>query len=306
MHGMNNTRVDLNLLAVFDAVVSTGSVSAAAVKLNLSQPAVSHALNRLRKVTGDQLFVRSGQGLAATPHAESLRPRAIEILESARRLLTRPNFEPAQDRRTLRIAASDYAALTIVPDFLAHIRRAAPFISIDIVPVGGSTLKNLELGDISLSFWGAEHPGPPFETSPLFEEHFAGFAWKTHALAARDNVSLDDYLRYPHAVVTYGTGTYNPLEAALKLSGRTREIRFTGQSVSGNLAAMRETDLIMALPSRLAGFAKTLGFEQFNLPLASKPFQYGIIWHRRTGSDPVHLWVRSAISASIQNGETAR
>jgi len=153
---------------------------------------------------------------------------------------------------------------------------------------------------VSLSFWGAEPPGKPYEMLDLYHEHFVGIVWKSHPLAHKGAVTLEDYLAYPHVSVRYGTGTDNPIEIALMSIGRTREIRFTAHSVSANFAAMRDTDLVMALPSRIAGYARTLGFVQFALPFRTEPFPYGIIWHRRTDSDPAHQWLRAQIQASVR------
>lgn len=305
MNSMNITRVDLNLLATFDAVATTGSVSGAAIQLNLSQPAVSHALNRLRKITGDRLFVRSGHALVPTPLALSMQPNVHGILETARTMLTRQDFDPNRDERKFRIAASDYAALTIVPKLLQSLRRNAPNTVIEVSPVSGATMGELERAETSFTFWGAIPPKQPFEAAHLYDEHFVGIFWNRHPLAELGVTALEDYLAYPHASVTFGTGTENPVEKALIELGHQRIVRFTGHSVSGNLAAIRETDLVMALPSRLAGFAETLGFVKFKLPFTVTTFPYSIVWHRRTSTDPAHAWLRGKLLALIQ-GKSAK
>lgn len=298
-------RIDLNLLVTFDAVATTGSVSAAAIRLNLSQPAVSHALNRLRNVTGDRLFVRSGHVLVPTPLARSLQPRARALLVGAQSILTRHDFDPLRDERTFRIAASDYAAITIVPGLLQSLRQLAPNNTVELVPVSGATLGGLELGEASLTFWGAVPPAQPYDSAHLYDENFVGIVWKSHPLAGSEAVTLVDYLANPHASVSFGTGTANPVENALHAVGQTRDIRFTGHSVSANLAAMCETDLVMALPSRLAGFAETLGFVSFKLPLEINPYPYSIVWHRRTTTDPAHEWLRNVILRSVRTNQAA-
>lgn len=297
---MNITRIDLNLLATFDAVATAGSVSGAAIQLNLSQPAVSHALNRLRRVTGDRLFVRSGHALVPTPLALSMQPQVRGILETARTMLARQDFDPNRDERNFRIAASDYAALTIVPKLLQSLRRDAPNTVFEISPVSGATMEELECGETSFTFWGAKPPKQPFEAEHLYDENFVGIIWNRHPLAQAGVSTLEDYLAYPHASVTFGTGTENPVEKALIELGHQRIVRFTGHSVSGNLAAIRETDLVMALPSRLVGFAETLGFVKFELPFMVASFPYSIVWHRRTSTDPAHAWLRGQLLASVQ------
>ena len=132
---------DLNLLAVFDAVARTGSVTAAAEHLGLSQPAVSHALNRLRATVGDPLFTRSGRGLVPTPAALAMLAPARDLLARATALLSPQQFKPDSATMVFRLGASDFAAHTLVPDLVLRLRQAAPLVTLEVLPVGDQTLR---------------------------------------------------------------------------------------------------------------------------------------------------------------------
>ena len=294
---MNTMRLDLNLLTVFAAIFDTGSVSAAAAKLNLSQPAVSHALNRLRKLTGDPLFVRSGQRLSATPRAIAMGAEARDIIAAARNVLTRAEFDPATGSAHFRLGASDYANMTLVPALMRHLRQVSAGSTLEIVQVSASIREHLADGKADLSFWGVAPPGSPFHSTMLFKERLTGAARRDHPLCQprAERVTLDDYLAFPHAVVALGVTAPNPVDDALGALGRARLIGFTGQSFLGSLYAIRETDLVMSLPSRLLPQAEALGFSGFELPLRLNPYPYGIIWHRRTEAEPALMWLRNEI-----------
>lgn len=301
MHMMNNSRIDLNLLTVFNAISQTGSVSAAAAILSLSQPAVSHALNRLRRLTGDPLFVRSGGGLVATPRALEMKAGAGETIRAAQALLTPAGFDPLTDAKLFKIASSDCSSLTLLPSLLRAVRRNAPHCAIELTPVGASTLKHLESGELHGSFWGVEPPAPPFQSLLLFSDKLTGIVSYTHPLAERarqSKVTLGEYLAYPHAIVSHNVSSGNQVDAALRALGLTRKIRYTGQSFAGNLTAVSGTDLVTAVPSRLLPFAGRMGFASFELPLPLMPFPYYFVWHSRTNADAPHGWLRRSIAVA--------
>jgi DNA-binding transcriptional LysR family regulator len=304
MHSMNITRVDLNLLTIFDAVAQTRSVSAAAKQLSLSQPAVSHALNRLRRLTGDPLFIRAKGGLMPSPRALAMRDEAHEIIRSAQTLLGPATFDPASETRLFRIACSDYSNMTMLPAILKALRKKAPHCTLEMVQAGTSTLQQLVTGDINCSFWGVNAPDNPYSSVVLFKERLVGIICSSHPLAAvvqNGNITLEGYLSYPHAVVALGVSTNNPVESALQAKGLNRNIRFVGQSLMGNLDALIGTDLIMSLPARLINRANAAGFVSFELPFLVADYQYYLIWHHRTETDPASVWLRREITEIATN-----
>lgn len=309
MQRVNNNRVDLNLLTVFNAISQTRSVSAAAALLSLSQPAVSHALNRLRRMTGDPLFVRGGGGLLATPRALEMRQGAYETITCAQALLVPAQFNPGADARSFKIASSDYSSMTFLPALLRAVRQKAPHCAIELTPVGASTLKQLESGDLHGSFWGVEPPAPPLQSMLLFSDKLTGIVCVSHPLAERarqSNVTLGDYLAYPHATVSHNVSSGNQIDTALRALGLARQIRYIGQSFAGNLAAIDGTNLIAALPARLVPFAVRMGFVSFGLPLPLNRFPYYFVWHSRTQADAPLVWLRREIEAAGAQGQAGK
>ncbi len=298
---MNNRRTDLNLLAVFDAVATCGSVSEAAERLSLSQPAVSHALNRLRDRLDDRLFVRGRGGFRPTPRAEAMIGPVREILAAADRILTGRSFDPATSTRTFRIGASDYSNLALVPDLARACRHAAPGVRLEMWPVGSETFGELERGELDATFWGAAAPEPPWRSVPLFSERMIGLVGAAHPLAGRaaaGRITLDDYLAHPHINLSPKNPGRSSIDVALERLGRERRIAVGTQSFSANLDALVDSDLIAAVPERLAPIARRLGHLVFDIPLDLAPFAYLLVWHRRTDDDPGNLWLRETIAGA--------
>jgi len=303
---MNEVRIDLNLLVVFDAVARCRSVSKAAVVLSLSQPAVSHALNRLRDLVGDRLFVRGRTGFVPTPRAEAMIAPVRELLESAGRVLAEPLFDPTRAKRLFRVAGSDYSNHALVPALVDRLRRAAPDCTLELVPVGPSTLAELESGDLDCCFWGASAPPAPWCARTLFIDRLVGLVAASHPLARAPEgaaVALDDYLAYPHVVVSMGNPGRSAVDAALADRGLARRIAVRTQSFSSNVAALAASDLLTSLPARLLPILAPRGHRSFEIPLPLPPIEYRLVWHRRRDADPAGLWLRDLI-ASLHDDDT--
>lgn len=308
MHQTNIKRVDLNLLVVFDAVARTRSVTMAAEQLALSQPAVSHALNRLRDLMHDPLFVRSGRGLTPTPRAEEMVGPIKQLLVTAEGVLSATTFDPPSTARSFRIGASDYAMMTIVPGIVRKLRSAAPHSRIEITTVGADLLKRFEGGELDLAFVGAIPPDGALLSRELFNEHFVGLVCQHHPIVRgqknkRHRIRLSDYLDHPHVAVSFGTPEQSPIDKLLAAQGKRRRVAMTTPNFAANIASLIGTDLIMSLPSRLATAVKLPGLTTFKLPLAVPPYPYLMTWHRRSDTDPGGVWFRTVVveSASLSS-----
>lgn len=299
MHIENLSRVDLNLLVVFDAIAATGSVTAAAARLSLSQPAVSHALGRLRRTVDDVLFIRSRDRLVPTARAATMVEPVRAILDAINVILNEDAFSPLEDQRTFRMAASDYTVLTLLPGLMSALRRVAPRMALDITPVGPETLRDLESGALDFTFWGLSPPKSPFEAKFLFYDRFVGFLSRRHPLAtvASDGrLDVEDYLSYPHAVAQFRASDTSPIDAALAAKGRVRAIALASPSFMSNISSVAGTDLITTLPGRLAPLALAHDLVPFELPVALAQFPYHLIWHKRSDADPACVWLREIIA----------
>jgi DNA-binding transcriptional LysR family regulator len=295
---MNNSRPDLNLLVVFDAVATSRSVSLAAKRLSLSQPAISHALNRLRDQLGDPLFLRRKAGFLPTPRAEAMIGPVRDILSAAGMVLSARQFNAETSERRFRVGASDYASLTLVPSLVKAFRSRARRAALDVLSVGNLTLEQIEAGEIDCTFWGANAPGPPWRSSALFSERLLGMVAHSHPLATKasnQSVTLDEYLAYPHIVVSLRDSRPNPVDAALAAIGRSRNVGVITQSFAANMASLTGSDLIASLPSRLAPIARGQGIMTFDLPLKLTDYNYSLVWHSRADADPAMAWFRQLI-----------
>ncbi len=297
MHDLNISRADLNLLVVFDAVARTRSVTTAAASLSLSQPAVSHALKRLRTMMSDPLFVRGRDGLVLTPRAKNCLADVEAIVSAARRVLKTEGFDPATTTRSFRFGASDYAMMTTIPAVVRKLRTVAPHASIDVAHVDADLHARLEKGQLDIAFVGASHPDGPFVSRELFREHFVGLVCQRHPLAiqaGQGTLTLKEYLAYPHIAVTFRNPRQSPIDAKLAELGKTRRVVMVTPNFAANIASLHGTDLIMSLPSRLATLAHQQGLVLFKLPLAVPDYPYLMSWHRSTNDDPAMMWLRHA------------
>ncbi|MCC7253656.1 LysR family transcriptional regulator [Hyphomicrobium sp.] len=308
MHAMNSDRFDLNLLVVFDAVARTGSVTAAAARLSVSQPAVSHALNRLRDLLGDPLFVRNRNALVPTPRAQAMIEPVRSIVEAARDVVQRGAFDPGTSERVFRVGGSDYTMTVVVPALARLLRARAASSTLDLVPIGPQTLASLESGELDCSLWGTTVPGAPYLSRALFREHFIGVIGSQHPLARKakkGELTLDDYLAYPHAATQFRLSVPSPIDTALAKLGRSRTIGFTSPNFASNVAALRDTDMVMAVPSRLVSvLVDKKSLVSFELPFDIPNHPYSLIWHRRSDADPACRWLREMVVAAAQTPQS--
>jgi len=298
MHDMNNGRIDLNLLVVFAAIAETGSVTAAARKLALSQPAVSHALNRLRDVTKDALFVRGRAGLVPTPRAEAMVSPVRDALAVLGGALQPDRFDPGSAGRSFRLGVSDYALATLGQPLMRAVRAQAPGVGLEFRLVDERSLAMLETGALDGLFWGADAPEPPVQGLDLFREHLVGLVCARHPLAgaAREGaLTLEDYLAFPHIVVSWREPHRSAVDAALDRLGRQRRVGVVSPNFTANIAALAGTDLIMSLPARMADSLASPALVQFSLPLELADYPYRFLWHLRTARDPGMIWLREIV-----------
>lgn len=296
MHEMNKSRPDLNLLVVFDAVRHHRQVTAAARALALSQPAVSHALNRLRDILGDPLFIRTATGLVPTPKAESMAANVTRILALSAEVFGQVGFAPELSERRFHVAVTEYSTHALMPQIFRALRLAAPNTGLESEAIGADTLPRLQSGETDCAFWGAVPPPEPYRHVRLYREHFVGYICPQHALATRaDAITLDDFLAYPHAIVRLAKTGASPMDEALDKIGRRRRVVLGSSSFSDNLTSLPGTDLIFSVPSRFARVAAEKKLVAFRLPIEVPEFDYSLIWHSRLDTDPGFAWFRRLV-----------
>lgn len=297
--------VDLRLLAVFDEIYKTRSVSRAADALGLGQPAVSIALGKLRQHFGDPLFVRTSSGMDPTPLGEELVRPVRAALDAVDQVLGhRSVFDPATAARTFRICMTDISQLVLLPKLWSRLRETAKGICIEVVSLADAltTAQLLESGaaDLAIGFIPQLEAG--FYQQVLFRQHYVVLAAADHP-RLRGGLSLEQFSGEDHAVfATAGTG-HQIIDAELARQGITRRIALTIPSFLGGAFVIERTDLLMVIPRRLAEQLRGRGeFSIFPLPFPVPDYAVRQHWHERYHHDPGNRWLRALVSELVSEG----
>ncbi|MDC0662825.1 LysR family transcriptional regulator [Marinobacter sp. SS21] len=297
MNPIDTFNLDARALRVFLAVLDEASVSRAAVKLELSQSAVSHTLDRLRQVLADPLFVKSGRGISPTDYALRIGPNVRQILDDLRALSAGPPFVPANAEFSFTIAANDYQRDLLLPGLAAKLRAQAPGIRLQVIPSGipSADMLRKEVCDLIIS------PHPPSASDVmqrrLLDDQMAVFFDPAQRTPP---TTLADYLQAQHIAILFGTGERTALEGSLSARGLERKVVVTVSNFSGLPGFLRGTDLLATAPR---GMSKHLlrDFAHADLPFDYKPFTLLMLWHRRHQDDPAHRWLRQQLVAVAEN-----
>ena len=288
-------RLDLDLLRVFDALLETGSVTRAGERLGLSQPATSAALARLRATFGDPLFVRQSRGLRPTPRAEALAGPVRRLLEDARALLRPTAFDPKVAQGVLRIAATDYAQVTLVLPFITCLRTEAPGLTVSVQPVEPETLvQRLESGQLDIALVTAEMASGTLKSRRLFDENYVCILRVRHPSA--DTLDIDRFCELDHAILSHGgLQSRGVTDAALQTHGRSRRVVAVLPSFLAVIDLVRRSELVAVIPARLAACAE--GIISRPPPVPINGFTKIAVWHERSHHDPCHAWARDRLAA---------
>jgi DNA-binding transcriptional LysR family regulator len=296
---MNWRRLDLNLLVVFDAVMQERNATRAAEKLNMSQPAVSHALGRLRAALGDELFVRTPEGMEPTPQAQHLAPSVRQALaDLGAALESNRTFEPQEASRSFVISLNNYGALVIAPALAAVVAREAPFVTLDLRPSGTLAIaESLDRGEIDLALGSLGAPAERFCDLRLFEDRFACLLRLDHPAVGRDGKieaqSLADLSHLEVSSTGEGTAFVDDELARLGLERRIA-LRAPLLATVGILA---QSDMVAVMTERAAhAFASKAPLQVLTLPFASPTLPFAMLWHRRQEDHAAHRWLRGVVS----------
>jgi DNA-binding transcriptional LysR family regulator len=308
--------LDLNLLRVFDALIEERSVTRAGERLGLSQSAISHALNRLRYVLHDELFVRVPDGMRPSPRAAEIAPRLRAGLLQLQLALAPAEFVPRQTHRRFTIACGEYVGTVLMPGFIASLRALAPNAELGIRPSNMGVTEALLAGRVDLAIGSFRRVPEPFVYEPLFQETRVWVLSADHP-AARDELTLERLASLSHLIIS-ATGEdehaingyvtdhglerlvtrseVGLLQAALAARGLRRVIGLTTPHFLAALAVVSQSDMAAPLPRRLAAaFAERFRLRLFEPPYASPPFEIMALWHRDHGAEPAIVWLRTVL-----------
>jgi len=305
---VNVNRVDLNLLVYLDALLRERNVTRAANQLNLSQPAMSNGLRRLRELFDDPLLVRTSEGMTPTERALELEPVIRDVLTSIEQAVQpRTEFEPANAHRVFRIMASDYAEATLFPSVLAKLRTLAPGITLDIMTPSDVSFLDVERGKVDMVINRFDSMPQSFHQIHLWNDSFTCVINTDNPVL--DDFSLENYLRGDHVWVSktgMGVGVgVNPddvqrlgwVDAALSKLGEKRQIRVFTRHYQAAMTLAEQNDLIVTLPTRAAQLKRDNPRVVLREPpLEIPPLELKMAWSPLLQHNPANKWLRKLIA----------
>ena len=308
MSQVNFRTFDLNLLRVFDQVMTERSLTRAARNLALTQPAVSNAMRRLRETLGDDLLRRKGQILEATPVALALWPAVRDALAGLQMALVPQNFEAATAANTFVLAMADATAAELVPGLVAVMEREAPGISVRVVPLTTRDPRRLlEEGgaDLALGYFPAAladlvaraqvGKGVAFSHQRLYDGNYVCVMRQGHPLASGP-LTLSRFCSARHLLVSFSGRPFGFIDEALAALARERRVVLTVNQFFTAGRVVANSNLLTVLPRHFVGVT---GIEdQFvlrDLPFAVPTVHVDALWHHRLDTDSAHLWLRKTL-----------
>ncbi|MCL2733929.1 MAG: LysR family transcriptional regulator [Actinomycetia bacterium] len=286
-------QLDLNLLVALDALLEEGSVTAAASRLHVSTPAMSRTLGRIRKATGDQILVRTGRTMTATPRAVALRESVHGLVQQAHQLLSpSTEIDPASLTRTFIVKWHDALAAAAGPALLGSTRAEAPGIRLRFLAEASSDIHDPRRGDIDLEA-GAGTPSSPELRHEIVGHDRLVLAMRPEHPLATGEMTLADYAAAEHVTVSRRGRLRDPLDDELEAHGLPRTVVAATPTNATALQFVRHHDLLVAVPERVSrAHLNALGLHARPLPLAMPDIPIRLAWHQRYDNDPAHAWLR--------------
>ncbi|MET0342390.1 MAG: LysR family transcriptional regulator [Polyangiales bacterium] len=299
---MQLSQIDLNLFTVFDAIHREGGITPASRSLHLSQPAVSHALSRLRELMNDPLFERQGNAMVPTPLARALVPTVRQALAGlAQMVQTLGQFDPATSRRAFTIALRAAQEGSLLPPLLARFAHEAPHVEIATVRIERRDLTDeLATGELDLALdvelpLSAEVRREAIRSEPLVVLARAGHPRMQEAL------DLEGYLAEEHVLVTGRRRGRGYEDLALARLGRARRVRVRCQLHSAACTLVARSELLVTMPGgQLAMLPQGAALEQRAFPVEVPPLGTAMYWHANVDEDPANRWLRACVAAVMR------
>jgi DNA-binding transcriptional LysR family regulator len=306
--------LDLNLLRVFDEVMAERSLTRAANKLAITQPAVSNAVRRLREAVGDDLFVRSGQGVEPTPRALALWPTVRAALARLQDALAPGDFNPATANSTFVLAMADATAATLVPPLVQILEHEAPGISVRVLPLTTRDPRALlaeEAADMAVGYFPAvladltaraqSGAAVAFDSRRLYDGEYLCVMRSGHPMASRP-MTLDDYCAARHMLVSFSGRPFGFIDEALASLGRKRQVVLTVNQFFTAGRVVVNSDLLTVLPRHfvpVTGLAEQLALRP--LPLNVQSVHVDALWRLRSPRQVAYDWLLKALTRSAQS-----
>jgi DNA-binding transcriptional LysR family regulator len=303
---MDLAGIDLNLLVVFDALMAERHVTRAGERIGLSQPAVSAALNRLRHLLKDDLFIRRADRMQPTRKAQELAVPLRQALMQIQAALEPQTFDPATAKCTFKLATNDFAASILLPSLGAKLSLEAPSIDLRLIYADDALgIKLLDEDRIDLAIAPFESPQPQFERQHLLEPGgFLCVMRKGHPLTGKP-LTLESFAAAPQLLISRTGDATGFVDEILAELGLKRRVAFTVPSFLLAPIVLAQTDYIAVLPRQLVEmFQQMTDLVAYEPPFPQRKFPLGMLWHQRLSKDPGHLWLRNTlreVAAAIES-----
>ncbi|MBW4657894.1 MAG: LysR family transcriptional regulator [Drouetiella hepatica Uher 2000/2452] len=303
MKSIDLSAIDLNLLVAFEALLEERSVTLAAQRLHLGQPAVSAALGRLRGVFEDELFMRMGREMQPTSKALEIASGIVSALNQIRQTLeTSQVFDSKTSSRRLAIGSSDYTSSVVLPSLLGFCGQQAPYLNFRLIGFEKDSVGDLlEQGAIDVAL--GVFPTLPHQTHSmaLFQEHFVGIARRGHPAIARGTMALETFASQPHALVTLRRDTTGKIDELLAQRHLQRRVAITTPHMLALPAILAACDLVATVPYRVAvQLARSHSLELFELPIETEAWTVSMLWSKLADKDAANVWLRQTLNAISQ------
>ena len=294
---MNIKNFDLNLLVVFKTLYEERNVTKESKKIGITQPAMSNALNRLRYLIKDELFIRGPKGMRPTPRANELASPIQTALNDLELSLSSINFDPKTTKKLYKISISDDVAPLILPNLINFLEKESPNSSLRIRSEQGSeAIKLLDSNDIDFAIGRFEMVSTRFESVDLYTEKYVCMMNSDHPLAEDEKLSIEQYLSSKHLRVAPAGTPVAPIDRSLSQLNLEREIFARIDLVTMAPLILKNSDLILTLPSKTAQrMAKNYNFSIAELPIGLEQRQTKLLWHRELTNHPAYDWIKNQI-----------
>jgi DNA-binding transcriptional LysR family regulator len=303
---VNLRSFDLNLLLALKALLEEKSVSRAAERLCLSQPAMSHVLSKLRSQLDDPILVKSASGMVPTARALALLAPTVAVLREIERIVqSPPTFDPATSRRRFVISTSDYVAFAVLPELAESIMRIAPNIEVQIrQPIVGPPHLALEEDNIDVAigfdaiFGSTQH----IRSDMLMGESIVGLTRQCNAVIPGDEITLAQFLECKHILITWREAGTGLIDDCLAKLGLRRNISLILPNFLTTPWILEKTDLLLCLPRRMADkFVQLAPLKILPVPIDLPRYELRMLWHPRHEKDGAHVWLRERLRTICQD-----
>jgi DNA-binding transcriptional LysR family regulator len=291
--------LDLNLLVPLQALLEERSVTKAAMRVHLSQPAMSRTFERLREAFSDDLLIRSGKKYALTPRAAALLEELTLLLPKVESLWQMKPFSPATATGSLKLAMTDQMTILLLPELVATLSREAPNVDVQLVPWQDSSFRDLAAGQLDLVVCPLTAPSP-LVVERLLPERFVCLVSRSHP-HRKKSFSLTEYLAEKHIVLEVQPGQQTLIDRPLSERGKRRKAALRLPFFVPAVEALEKTLLVLTIPERLAN--RRMDSRKTRLVEAPKeipPYYQTMSWSDRLNADPLHSWFRDCLRTTCK------